>query len=135
MSGDVASLILAVDSSQTVTAAAALQQFVDAAKPAADAAASLENASKGISTAMGAVAPAAMVAAGGTIAASDGMAKLAASARPAVVALADLEATLNAAVGDITVMGVAQANGTTLNDAHSESLRGQPSASLMPLSA
>jgi hypothetical protein len=122
---DIAQLGLAVDSSQVISATTALQQFATSAKPAADAAASLENASKGISTAMGAVAPAAMVAAGGTIAASDGMVKLAASARPAVVAMAELEATLQASVGDYRVMQVAQANGTTLNEANTGSLRSQ----------
>jgi hypothetical protein len=125
VSDDIATLGLAVDSTQVVTATTALDQFASAAKPATDAAAALTTASAGISGAMAAVGPAALVAADGSIAASDGMTKLAASARPAVVALADLEATLNAYVADQEVMGVAQRNGTNLSDANSESLRGQ----------
>jgi hypothetical protein len=122
---DIATLGLAVDSTQVVSATTALDQFASAAKPASDAAAALQNTAAGVSTAMKGVGPAALVAADGSIAAADGVAKLAASARPAVVALADLEATLNAAVGDQIVMATAQKNGTTINDAHSESLRGQ----------
>jgi hypothetical protein len=90
MSDDIATLGLAIDSSQVKTASTALATFQTAANGAGLAARTFQTSAQGSSA-----------------------------------GLSSFQTSLNQAVGDLTVLAVAQKNGTSASDENTESIRGQ----------
>jgi hypothetical protein len=115
---DIATLGLAIDSTQATAASAALDKLTTSAAPAAAALAAVEQAA----TKWGAASVVASKAAN-TVATSTASIKSAAA--PATAAYAAVQKSLQSAVGDLNVYAAAQRNGTNVVDAGSESLRGQ----------